>query len=88
MTLTFYFLPKKLGTTESVVNHELKLLSQWLGSNELSLKETKPELMILRSPRKNLPREPDIRINNYKLKFYSHVKHLGIFINEVLCCKK
>ena len=26
----------------------------------------------LASPWKHLPREPDIRINNYKLKFHSH----------------
>ena len=75
MTLTFYFLPKKLGTIELVVNHELKLLSQWLRSNKLCLNEIKTELIIFRYPRKNLPREPDTRINNYKLKFHSHVKY-------------
>ena len=88
MTLTFYFLPKKLDTIESVVNHELKLLSQRLRSNKLSLNETKTELIIFRSPRKNLPREPDIRINNYKLKLDSHVKYLGILIDEVLSWNK
>ena len=68
MTLTFYFLPKKLGPIQSVVNHEVKRLSQWLPSNKS--KETKTKLIIFRSPRKNLPREPDIRINNYKLKLH------------------
>ena len=69
------FPAKKLGTTEFVVNHELKLLSQWLRSNKLFLNETKIELIIFRFPRKNLPREPDIRINNYKLKLYRKVKY-------------
>ena len=32
---------KKLGTTESVINRELKLLVQRLRSNKLSLNETK-----------------------------------------------
>ena len=62
---SLYFLPKKLGTIESVVNHELKLLSQWLRSNKLlnkSLNETKSKPIIFRSPRKNLSQEPDIRI--------------------------
>ena len=78
------FPAEKLGTIESVVNHELKLLSQWFRSNKLSLNETKAELIIFRFQRKNLPREPDIRINNYKLKLYSHVKYLGILSDEVL----
>ena len=47
----------KLGTIESVVNHELKVLS---------LNKTKTELIILRSPWRNLPQKPDVRMNNYK----------------------
>ena len=84
MTLTFHFLPKKLSTIDSVVKHELKLLSQRLRSNKLSLNETKTELPIFRSPLKNLSREPDIRINHYKLKLHSHVKYLGTLIAEGL----
>ena len=49
------FPSKKLGTNESVVNHELKFLSQWLRSNKLSLNKTKTELIIFRTPPKNLP---------------------------------
>ena len=77
------FPAKKLGTIQSAVNHKLKLLSQWLQSNKLSLNETKTGLIIFRSPRKNLPREPDLRINNYKLKLQSDVKYIGILINKV-----
>ena len=82
------FPAKKLGTIESVVKHELKLLAQWLQSNKLSLNETKTELIIFRSPWKHLPREPDIRINNYKLKLHSRIKYLGILIDEVLSGNK
>ena len=77
------FPTKKLGTIDSVVNHKLKLISQWLRSNKLSVNETKTELIIFRFSRKDLPREPDI-INNYKLKLHSHVKYLGTLIDEVL----
>ena len=72
----------------SVVNHELKLLSHWLRSNELSLNETKTELITFRSLGKNLPRESDIRINNNKLKLHSHIKYLAILIDKVLCWSK
>ena len=49
-----------------------------------TLNETKTELIILTSPRKNLSQEPDIRIKYYKLKLHSYVKYLGILVNEVL----
>ena len=81
---TNLFPAKKLGTIESVINHDLKLLIQCLQSNKLYLNETKTELIIFRSPWKHLPHKPDIRINNYKLKLHSHIGSLGILINEVL----
>ena len=52
------FPAEKLGTTESVINHELKVLVQWLRSNKLSLNESKTELITFRYPWKHLPREP------------------------------
>ena len=52
------------------------------------LNESKTELIIFRSPLKNLRRESDIRINNCKLKLYNHVKYLGILIDEVLSRNK
>ena len=39
---------------------------------------------MFRSPRKTLQQQPDIRINNYKLKLYSYVNYLGIYIDKVL----
>lgn len=58
------FLAKKLETTESVINHELELLVQWLRNNILSLNDTKTEFIIFRSSWRHLLREPDTRINN------------------------
>ena len=40
------FLKKKLGTIESVIDHELKRLVQWLRSTKLSVNEKKTELII------------------------------------------
>ena len=79
---------KKLDTIESIINQELKLLVQWLQSNKLSLNETKTEVIVFRSPWKHLPHEPDIRINSYKLKLHSHIKYLGMLIDEVLSWNK
>ena len=78
------FLSKKLGTIESVINNELKHLIQWLRGNRLLFNETKTELIIFRSPWKQLPREADIRLNNCKLKLHTYVKYLGILIDKIL----
>ena len=88
MTLSFLFPAKKLGRVEPVTSHELKLLVQWLRSNQLCLNGTKPKLIIIRSPWKHLLRELNIMINNYKLKLHSHTKYLGIFMDEVLFWNK
>ena len=82
------FSAKKLGTIESVINHELKLLVHWLQSNKLSLNETKTELIIFRSAWKHLPHEPDIRLYKYKLKSHSNIKYLDVLIDEVLSQNK
>ena len=70
------------------MNHELKLLVQGLRSNKLTLNDAKTELIIFRSLHKQLPRNPDIRINNYKLKLHQFVKYLGVFIDEALSWNK
>ena len=59
------FPAKKLCTIESIVNHELTLLVQWLRSKKISINKTKTELIIFRS---RLPYEPDIRINKWQNK--------------------
>ena len=61
---------------------------QWLRNNTLSLNETETELIVFISPSKHFPRVPDIRINNYKVKLHSHIKYLGILIDEVLSWNK
>ena len=78
------FANKNIGTIESNVNYELKILVDWLRSNKLSLNELKTELIMFHPIKKKLPRSPNIKLNNYKLKLKSHVKYLGITIDEVL----
>ena len=82
------FSPKILVTIESVINYELKHLVQGLRDKKLSLIGTKTKLTIFRLFWKQLPRKPDVRLNNCKLKIHTYVKYLGIFINEVLSWNK
>ena len=41
-----------------------------------------------RSPRKQLPHDPDIRNNDYKRNLHQFFKHLGVFIGAVLPSNK
>ena len=47
---------KKLSTTESVMNYELKKLAEWLRSNKHSINSGKSELAIFRSKQKKWTR--------------------------------
>ena len=78
---------KNLGTFEPAMNHDLTSF-EWLGSNKLFLNEAKTELTIFRYPCKQLPRDPDISINNYQVKLHQFVKYQGVFIDEVLFWNK
>ena len=51
---TFMFGSEKLATIETVVNHELKLVSKWLKLNKLSLNAGKTELIFFRSKQHSL----------------------------------
>ena len=82
------FAKKNIGTIESNVNYELKMLVDWLRSNKLSLNELKTEFSMFHPIKIKLPRLPNIKLNNYKLKLKSHVKYLGITIDEVLSWNK
>ena len=53
----------KLNTIETIVNTELKLVSNWLRLNKLSLNTTKTELVIFRSKRSKLERDIIIKLS-------------------------
>ena len=48
---------KKIKSIETIINTELKLVSNWLKLNRLSLNETKTELILFRSKRRILDRD-------------------------------
>ena len=74
-----------LSTIESVFNHELKMLIEWLRCNKLSLNESKSEMILFRSKRKICDTSRfSLKLNNFKLKPVSNIKYLGLFIDENL----
>ena len=75
---------KKLKTLEITINTELKLVTNWLRLNKLSLNAKKTELVIFRSKRKPMNREISIKLNGYKLTPSDNVKYLGMFLDKHL----
>ena len=74
---------EKIGTIESVVNYELKLVSKWLRLNKLSLNAGKTELIFFRSKQHKLNYDDiSIKFNGVKLIPVDHVKYLGIYIDK------
>ena len=67
----------KLGTIESVVNYELKLVSKWLRLNKLSLNVDKTKLIFFRSKQHSLDYEKiSIKFIGIKLKPVEQVSQL------------
>ena len=76
---------RKLGQIESVVNHELKLVSNWLRLNRLSLNAGKTELIFFRSKQHLLNYDHiSIKFNGVKLTPVDYVKYLGMYIDKYL----
>ena len=66
------------------INHDLKLLCEWLRANKISLNASKTELIIFRTKQKTISKNLNFRISGQKLVPQSLVKYLGIQIDEHL----
>ena len=66
------------------MNNELKLLTDWLRANKLSLNESKTKLLIFRPFKKLNITVPNIKVNNFILTPKKNVTYLGIEIDENL----
>ena len=71
-----------------VMNNELKLLTDWLRANKLSLNESKTKLLIFRPCKKLNITLPNIKLNNFISTPEKNVTYLGIEINENLSWNK
>ena len=65
---------KKLATIETVVNHELKLVTKWLRLNRLSLNAGKTELIFFHSKQRPLNYDISIKFNGERLIPVDYVK--------------
>ena len=74
---------EKLKTIETVLNTDLKAASEWLKANRLSLNVGKTKLLLFHSKHKKvLFDESYIKLNGTRLNPSTHVKYLGMFIDD------
>lgn len=66
------------------INHDLRLLNEWLRANKISLNADKTEIILFRSPRKVISKTLNFRINGQKIIPKRCVTYLGIKLNEFL----
>ena len=66
-----------------VMNNELKLLTDWLRANKISLNESKTKLLFFRPRRKLNTTVPNTKLNNFILTLEKTIIHLDIEIVEI-----
>ena len=75
----------KPKTIEITINTELKQVVKWLKLNKLSLNAGKTKLIIFHSQRKHMDYDSiSIKLGRKKLKTVTHVKYLGMQIDDSL----
>ena len=79
------FSAKKIKSLETVLNYDLKIVSDWLNANRLSLNVKKSKLIMFKSKRKVIsPESFSIKLNGFKLEPTENVKYLGLHLDQNL----
>ena len=79
------FASKNIKTIETVMNYELKLASQWMKLNKLSLNTDKTKLILFHSRYLTFnPIHLSIKLDKVKLFPVEHLKYLGMFLDNHL----
>jgi hypothetical protein len=68
---------------EDILNKDLKVLSDWLDSNELCINTKKTNYLIFKTPKKKYD-EIQIKIKGQSIDRVESIKYLGIIIDEYL----
>ena len=66
------------------MSFDLSSLGQWLRANRISLNVNKTELVIFRSPKKQIYKNPNFRLSGQKIEPKRHTKYLGVVLDEHL----
>ena len=81
---SFLQIGKSYKEIQNNLNYDLKCLCNWLLANKISLNVTKTEFIIFRKPSEKIPENIKVKINGQKLYPSSHIKYLGVYLDEFL----
>ena len=97
MCLTFTFLHaddtnlfysnSNLAELESIVNYNLRMVSDWLMANKVSLNIDKTNFIILHPPQKVKGHIVKLKISNREIAQEKFIKYLGLLIDSHLSWK-
>ena len=63
------------------------MLVQWLQANKIALNVNKTDIVIFRSPRKQITKKMNFRLSGQKIRQKTCIKYLGVLIDEHLLFK-
>ena len=78
------FINKSLKKINRYINHDLKLICQWIQSNKLSLNASKTEMIIFKRKHQVITKHVNFRVSGENTNPTTSVKYLGIFLNNSL----
>ena len=73
-----------IKTINKLVNYDLKQLSFWLNANKIALNVAKTEVILFKGKNKTIDVGINLKLSRKKLNLSSHVRYLGVFIDENL----
>ena len=66
------------------INHDLKLINDWLRANKIALNANKTEIVLFKSKYRKINKHLNFRISGQKIKPKHQVKYLGVILDENL----
>ena len=78
------FTNKSLKKINKYVNHDIKLLCQWIRSNKLSLNCSKTEIIIFKRKQQRIQKQLNFRVSGQAVGLTTTVKYLGVHLNDSL----
>ena len=80
----FLYASHSLKNLNKTVNFDLSNLVQWLRANKISLNVNKTEIVVFRSPTKQIYKNLNFRLSGQKIEPKHCTKYLGVIIDEHL----
>lgn len=81
-------LPENVPTLSQNINDELRLISEWLSLNKLSLNTKKTKMMLFHNRQKNISNLiPNLQLNGTQIELVKEFNFLGVLFDECMTWK-